>query len=60
MEERTKEKLEEIRAIYDQVEDEKFASFGCGILAGINQTLLWLLESDDWAEPISTIPSYKD
>ncbi len=29
---------------------------GRGILAGINQTLLWILEPDDWAEPLSTIP----
>lgn len=60
MEERIRQKLEEIKTLYDEGQDEKFTAFGSGILAGVNQTLLWLLEPADWAEPLSTIPGYGD
>lgn len=56
MENRAKEELAKVKALYDQSKHKELTSFGQGALSGINQALLWLLEPDDWMEPLLTIP----
>lgn len=58
-EELLRQKLDEIEEIYSRSTDEVLTSFDQGILAGISQTLLWILSPGDWAEPLSTIGGLK-
>jgi hypothetical protein len=55
-EDRAREELAKVRALYDQGKHKELSSFGQGSLTGIQQTLLWLLEPGEWMEPLSTVP----
>lgn len=52
-------RLEVLKAELDQIyaggKHADLSQFSCGVAAGIQQAVLWALEPESWAEPISTI-----
>lgn len=57
IEERAKQKLEEIRSLFGQGKIDGLSSYAQGIAAGTQQVLLWLLDPHEWMDPIKTIPA---
>ena len=59
IEQRISQLNEQVAAIYETRQHDDLESSGCGTLAGIQQTVLWLLDSEMWMHPLRTVVGLK-
>jgi len=59
MEERIKQKRDEISKLYEEGKIEPLSEFARGMASGIQQTLSWLTDPAVWMDSVKAIPGLK-